>query len=284
MDEKIYEKTLKTFNGDDLATSVFLKKYAMSDADGNILETSLDDVKKRMLKAIMKVETKKEIEQDYKELLKRFLPGGRVLYGLGNEYDENSSFSNCYVLSNPQDSLESIFETAKKQARIYSRGGGCGLDVSNLRPSGSKVNNVAKTSTGAVSFMDLYSQITGLIAGHGRRGALLLTMDCKSPDLINFINVKAGNDKTKIQFANISIKITDDFMKAVESDDDWEMSFVSKHETITKKENARKIWDLIVESNWKGAEPGMLFWDTILSSPASCFEKSKPISCNPCAR
>jgi ribonucleoside-diphosphate reductase alpha chain len=224
------------------------------------------------------------MEEAYYQLLKRFLPAGRVCYGLGNPNDDNSTFSNCYVNKQPGDSLESIFDVAAKQARIFSRGGGVGIDVSKLRPANAKVKNVAKSSTGAVSFMDLYSMVTGLISQFSRRGALMLTIDCTHPDLVEFIKVKAGNDKTKIQFANISVKITDDFMKAVENDSDWEMSFVSEHETITKTEKARVIWDIIVESNWRGAEPGILFWDNILTSPSSCFEVSKPISTNPCFR
>lgn len=280
--DAIYKKALSSFNGDDLATSVYLKKYAMTDGDGNIIETSLSETKERLVNAIMVKENKKEMREKYRNLLNRFLPGGRIMYGLGNESDEVSTLSNCYVIGNPSDSIESIFEIAKKQAMIFSKGGGVGLDVSGLRPKNAKVNNSAKTTSGVVSFMDLYSQVTGLIAMHNRRGALMITLSCTHPDLIEFIKIKGGNDNTKIQFANISIRISDEFMKAVENDDDWEMKFTTQHETIIKTEKAKKVWELIVESNWKGAEPGLLFWDKVLTSPSSCFEKSRPIGTNPC--
>lgn len=280
--EQAYEKSLESFGGDSLATSVFLKKYAVQ-KDGKYYETSMSDMRDRLANGIMDVEPNKDLKPKFRDLLNRFLPAGRICYGLSNPNDDNATFSNCYVVQSPTDSLESIFKTAGEQARIFSRGGGVGIDVSKLRPVNAKVNNVAKTSTGSVSFMDLYSMVTGLISQNSRRGALMLTIDCKHPDLIDFIKVKGGNDKTKVQFANISIKITDDFMKAVESDSDWEMKFVTEHgDEVIKTEKASLIWDLIVESNWKGAEPGQLYWDKMLTSPASMFEYSRPISTNPC--
>lgn len=281
--DEIYPKTLESFGGDELAASVFLKKYANNDGV-NYQEATMDDLRDRLSKEINDVEKRFGSKTyDFRDLLNRFLPGGRICYGLGNKLVENSTLSNCYVLPAPTDSLESIFNTASQQARIFSRGGGVGFDVSKLRPVNAKVNNVALTSTGAVSFMDLYSMVTGLISQNSRRGALMLTMDCHHPDLIEFIKVKGGNDKTKVQYANVSVRITDDFMQAVESNSDWTMKFVTEHgDEIVKTEKAKDIWDLLVESNWNGAEPGILFWDAITSSPASSFQFSKPISTNPC--
>jgi ribonucleoside-diphosphate reductase alpha chain len=143
------DKTLESFNNDELASSVFLKKYALRDDNNNILEYTLEETKDRLVKGILEVDDKK-YENSFKELLNYFMPGGRIVYALGNKYANNATFSNCYVLDSPNDNLESIFGTAANQARIFSRGGGVGLDISKLRPNNSKVNNVAKTSTGAV--------------------------------------------------------------------------------------------------------------------------------------
>lgn len=284
--EEANKKAMDYFGGDELAAQVFLKKYARTDGV-NYLESNMDDLRDRLSREISDVETRlsgrTHDSHDFRDLLNRFLPAGRICYGLGNDLMKNSTLSNCFVIPSPKDNLESIFETAAQQARIFSRGGGVGLDVSNLRPVNAKVNNVALTSTGAVSFMDLYSMVTGLISQNSRRGALMLTMDCHHPDLIEFIKVKGGNDKTKVQFANVSVKITNDFMRAVETDGDWTMTFVTEHgDEIVRTEKAKDIWDLLVESNWNGAEPGILFWDAITQSPTSVFEVSKPISTNPC--
>ena len=170
---------------------------------------------------------------------------------------------NCYVISPPEDSIESIFDCAKKLARTYSYGGGCGTDLSNLAPRGAVVRNSAKSTTGSVSFMDLYSLVTGLICQQGRRGALMLSLSCKHPDLEEFINIKSDLDK--VTKANISVRITDDFMKAVKEDNDWELSFTRKEtgENISKTVRARDIFKMLCKNNWDMAEPGMLFWDRI---------------------
>jgi len=274
------KRTIANFKGDELAATVFEGKYALRNENDVVIEFSLNDVWRRMLKAI------KEIDNyDFSELQDNFIPAGRVLYALGNPYDKTSTLSNCYVTDIEEDSIEGIFDAAKRQARIFSKGGGVGIDISKLRPKGAKVNNSAKTTTGAVSFMDLFSQVTGLIGQHGRRGALLLSMDITHPDIIEYIRVKGGKDKTKVQFANISVKITNEFMKAVENDDEWEMIYhlEDENKVIKKTEKAKVIWDLIVESNYAGAEPGLLYWDAIIDNdPSSVFEETKPISTNPC--
>lgn len=195
---------------------------------------------------------------------KKFLFGGRILAsrGLAEKEHRRVTMSNCYVLSAPEDNLESIFDTAKKLARTYSAGGGVGIDISKLAPKGAKVNNAAKTTSGAVSFMELYSMVTGLIGQEGRRGALMLSLDCHHPDLEDFIEIKT--DLNKVTKANISVKITDDFMQAVFDKKPFKLSFTRETgETIEKEVDAAKIFNRLAETNYDYGEPGMLFWDNI---------------------
>lgn len=203
---------------------------------------------------------------ELRELIKskKFLFGGRILSNRGlNKYGEKVTLSNCYVITPPEDSIESIFDCAKKLARTYSYGGGCGVDISNLSPNGAKVNNTAKKTSGAVSFMDLYSLVTGLIGQNGRRGALMLSLSCEHPDLEEFIEIKS--DLNRVTKANISIRITDKFMEAVKNKEPFTLSFtrIETGETITKVVDAYSIFHKICEMNWDYAEPGMLFWDRI---------------------
>ena len=194
---------------------------------------------------------------------KKFLPGGRILAGRGlSSENRKLTLSNCYV-TDTDDSIEDIFETAKKIARTFSYGGGTGVDISKLAPKGAKVRNAANTSTGAVSFMDLYSLVTGLIGQNNRRGALMLSMSCEHPDIEEFIDVK--NDLNRVNYANISVRMTNKFMEAVEKDETFTLSFTRKAtgEVIEKTVRARDIFHKIAENNWHTGEPGMLFWDTI---------------------
>ena len=193
---------------------------------------------------------------------KKFIFGGRILANRGlDKKGKKITLSNCYVISSPEDNLESIFETATKLARTYSYGGGCGVDVSKLRPKNSKVNNAAKSTSGCTSFMDFYSYVTGLIGQEGRRGALMLSIDCTHPDLEEFINLKS--DLNKCTKANISVKVSNDFMKAVEENSTWKLSFNNGDELIEKTVNARDIFKLLAQRNWEMAEPGILYWDNI---------------------
>lgn len=197
-------------------------------------------------------------------LSKKFLFGGRILSNRGvNDENEKTTYSNCYVISPPEDNIESIYNTAKKLARTYSYGGGCGIDISKLSPKGSKVRNQAKNTSGAVSFMDTFSQVTEQIGQNGRRGALMISIDCTHPDLEDFITVKS--DLGKVTAANISVRVTDDFMEAVLNDDDWELSFERPEtgEKITKTVRAKDVYHLLCKNNWDYAEPGILFWDKI---------------------
>lgn len=216
---------------------------------------------------------------------KKFMPAGRILSGRGlNKKGRKITYSNCYVLAKPEDSIESIFDTAKYLARTYSYGGGCGVNISNLRPCGAKVNNAAQTTTGSVSFMDLYSMVTGLIGMRGRRGALMLNMDVSHPDIENFIDVK--NDLSKVVYANTSVNVDNDFMKAVKENKDYTLHFKVKAtgEEITKTINARELFKKLALNNWNMAEPGILFQDRINSwHLMSAFDNFEFAGVNPCA-
>lgn len=225
--------------------------------------------------------------EDIKKLIieKKFIFGGRILANRGlDKKGRKISLSNCYVISPPEDNIESIFDCAKKLARTYSYGGGCGVDLSKLAPRGAKVNNAAKETTGAVSFMDLYSLVTGLIGQAGRRGALMLSLSCEHPDLEEFIGIKSDLDRcTK---ANISIRITDKFMAAVKNKTPFTLSFtrVETGEVITKEIDAHEVFHKICEMNWDYAEPGMLFWDRIENwNLLSCDDNFHYAGTNPCA-
>lgn len=224
-------------------------------------------------------------DADVVELIvhKKFLFGGRILSNRGID-DEKVTYSNCYVITPPEDNIESIYDTAKKLARTYSYGGGCGIDISKLAPCGAKVNNQAKSTSGAVSFMDTFSQVTEQIGQNGRRGALMISIDCTHPDLEKFITVKS--DLNKVTSANISVRVTDRFMVAVKNDEDWELYYKRDEtgEEIKKTVKARDIFDLLCRNNWDYAEPGILYWDRItnwnLVSNDKDFEYA---GVNPCA-
>ena len=214
---------------------------------------------------------------------KKFLPAGRILSNRGID-DEKCSLSNCYVITPPEDNIESIYETCSKLARTYSYGGGCGIDISNLAPEGAKVHNQAKATSGAVSFMDTFSQVTEQIGQNGRRGALMISISDTHPDLEKFITIKS--DLNKVNYANISVKISDAFMKAVEEDKDWELKFERKEtgEVISKTVKAKELFRKLCEQNWNYAEPGMLFWDRINNYNLLSNTKSfKYAGVNPCA-
>lgn len=225
----------------------------------------------------------KDIAKLIKE--KKFLFGGRILANRGLENKGRKiSLSNCYVIAPPEDNIESIFDCAKKLARTYSYGGGCGVDISKLSPRGARVNNAAKETTGSVSFMDLYSMVTGLIGQSGRRGALMLSISCEHPDLEEFIEIKSDLDR--VTKANISIRITDKFMAAVRNKQPFELSFtrIETGEIITKTVDAYSIFHKMCEMNWDYAEPGMLFWDRINNwNLLSCDDEFEYAGTNPCA-
>jgi len=216
---------------------------------------------------------------------KKFLFGGRILANRGtNQNGRKISLSNCYVIAPPEDNIESIFECATKLARTYSYGGGCGIDIGKLAPKGALIHNAAKETSGAVSFMDLYSTVTGLIGQGGRRGALMISIPCDHPDLEEFIKIKQNTDK--VTKANISIRVTDEFMRAVEERKPYTLKFTreSSGEEIVKEIDAHEIFMKMCEANWDWGEPGLLFWDNIekynLLSEDNSF---KYAGVNPCA-
>lgn len=214
---------------------------------------------------------------------KKFIPGGRILSNRGIT-DTRVTYSNCYVITPPEDNIESIFESRKKLARTYSYGGGCGIDLSKLAPAGAKVHNQAEQTTGAVSFMQGYSQTTEEIGQAGRRGALMISLDCHHPDLLDFIDAKTSPDA--VTKANISVRVTDDFMEAVINDKKWVMSFTRPEtgETITKSARAKEIFEKLCKNNWDWGEPGILFWDTVSNYNLLEFDDTfEYAGVNPCA-
>ena len=216
---------------------------------------------------------------------KKFLFGGRILANRGLEYvGRKITLSNCYVIQPPEDEIESIFECAKKLARTYSYGGGCGIDISRLSPKGAKINNAAKETSGAVSFMDLYSLVTELIGQNGRRGALMISIDCSHPDVENFIDIKT--DLTRVTKANISVKISREFMEAVKQNGTFLLHYTREAtgERIQELIQARELFRHIAETNWDYAEPGALFWDRV--KEWNLLSNTKDFSyagVNPCA-
>lgn len=226
-------------------------------------------------------------DEDVKELIlsKKFLFAGRILSNRGTQGDGRKvTYSNCYVIPPPEDSLESIFDCAKNLARTFSYGGGCGIDISKLSPKGAHINNAAKETSGAVSFMDLYSLTTELIGQNGRRGALMISISCDHPDIEDFITIKSDLDK--ITKANLSIRVTDEFMRAVENDSTYTLSFTREEtgEEIKKTIKARELFDKFCYMNWDYGEPAFLFWDRVKSynllSEDDAFEYA---GVNPCA-
>ena len=225
----------------------------------------------------------REIAQLIRE--KKFLFGGRILSNRGLENEGRKvSLSNCYVVTPPEDNIESIFECAKKLGRTYSYGGGCGVDISGLAPRGARINNAAKETSGAVSFMELYSLVTELIGQNGRRGALMISIDCSHPDVESFVDLKT--DLNKVTKANISVRINREFMEAVKNDRPYRLHYTREAtgETIEKEINARELFRHIAEVNWDYGEPGALFWDRVCEwNLLSGTKEFSFAGVNPCA-
>lgn len=218
-------------------------------------------------------------------LEKKFLFGGRILSNRGMQKEGmKTTYSNCYVITPPEDNIESIFKCASNLARTFSYGGGCGIDISKLAPKGAVVRNSAKHTSGAVTFMDLYSMVTELIGQNGRRGALMISLECTHPDLLDFIDIK--NDLDRVTKANISLKITTEFMEAVKEKKKFKLKFKREEtgESITKTVDAYEVFKHICENNWNMAEPGILFWDRITTYNLVSEDKDFTFAgTNPCA-
>lgn len=282
------EKSTKYFDGDSLAAQVFLGKYALTTPDGDILEGTPDDMHKRLAKEFARIELKYPNPLSEKEIygwlkdFKYIVPQGSPMSGIGNPY-QTVSLSNCFVIESPYDSYGGILKTDQEEAQIMKRRGGVGFDISTIRPRGLATSNAAKTTDGIGVFMERFSNTCREVAQGGRRGALMLSISVHHPEIETFIKIK--QDKKKVTGANISIRLTDEFMKAVEADTDVELRFPvdSKKPSISKRTNAKAIWNQIVESAHASAEPGLLFWDTVeRETPTECYAAFKSTSTNPC--
>lgn len=290
--EQAYEATLKYFDGDELAARVWASKYALKDSYGNLYELTPDDMHLRIAREIARIERKYQnpmSEEAIYDLIKKFkyiVPQGSPMSGIGNEF-QVGSLSNCFVigLDGTPDSYGGIIKIDEEQVQLMKRRGGVGHDLSHIRPKGSPVKNSALTSTGLVPFMERYSNSTREVAQDGRRGALMLSVSIKHPDSEAFIDAKMTEGK--ITGANVSVRIDDDFMNAAINGKSYEQKYpIDSNEPLYKKEvEASAIWGKIIHNAWKSAEPGVLFWDTIIrESVPDCYADLgfKTISTNPC--
>ena len=290
--DQAYQATLKYFDGDALAAQVWVSKYALKDSDGNIFELTPDDMHRRLAAEIARIEAKYPQGMDKEEvfeLLRDFryiVPQGSPMAGIGNSM-QVGSLSNCFVvgLDGKPDSYGGIMRIDQEQVQLMKRRGGVGHDLSHLRPKGMAVKNSAHTSTGLVPFMERYSNSTREVAQDGRRGALMLTVSIKHPDAEGFIDAKMTPGK--ITGANVSVRIDDAFMKAVEAGTPYRQQYPvnSDEPLVTKDIDAGALWQKIVTNAWNSAEPGVLFWDTIRrESVPDCYADLgfETISTNPC--
>ncbi len=289
---EIMKESTQYFGGDELAASVWLNKYALKDSDGNCYERTPDNMHMRMAEQIHRIESKyanplpkEEIFHVLKDF-KYVIPQGGSMAGIGNQF-QIASLSNCFVIGNRgnADSYGGIMKIDEEQVQLMKRRGGVGHDLSHIRPKGSQVQNSALTSTGIVPFMERYSNSTREVAQDGRRGALMLSISIQHPDVEDFIDAKM--EGTKVTGANVSVKIDEAFMKAVESGQKYRLQYPvgdPNPQTIMDSD-ASKLWDKIVHNAWKSAEPGILFWDTILNeSIPDCYKDLhfETVSTNPC--
>lgn len=276
----IKRELLEYFNGDEMIAQIWLDKYALKDKQGVVLETTPLDMHIRLAKEFSRIEQNYPNPIEYDEILALLtdniiLPGGSLLYGIGNNHSI-SSLGNCFVIGNKADSYGGICTIDQEQIQLMKRRAGVGHDISHLRSKKSLVTNSAGSSTGAVSFMDRYSNSTREVAQGGRRGALMLTMDIDHPDIEEFITSK--DDTTKLTGANISVKIHNHFMNLAEAD----LKNVATRDDYSDYVKVHKIWGKLIHQAWKSAEPGVLFWDKIIEeSPADCYEEFESISTNP---
>ena len=290
--DEAFSASLKYFKGDDLAARVWVNKYALKDSDGNIFEKTPDDMHRRIAKEIARVEKKypnSMTEDEVFNLIKDFkyiVPQGSPMAGIGNKY-QVGSLSNCFVIGNDgnSDSYGGIMKIDQEQVQLMKRRGGVGHDLSHIRPKGSPVKNSALTSTGIVPFMERYSNSTREVAQDGRRGALMLSVSINHPDAEDFIDAKM--EQGKVTGANVSVRMDDTFMNAVKNEESYTQKYpiFSENPKYSKDIEANKLWKKIVHNAWKSAEPGILFWDTIINeSVPDCYADLgyKTVSTNPC--
>jgi len=282
------KEAVEFFGGDELRIRCFLDKYALRDPEGRVVEKTPLEMWKRLARELSSVEEAKEKQKEWQKrfywLLEdfRFIPGGRIMFGAGQP--RNATLLNCYVIPIKEDSIEGIFEWCKEAARTYSYGGGVGTDISILRPKGAPVHNAAICSTGSVSFMDLFSTTTGTIGQAGRRGALMITIRVDHPDVLDFIEIKSDPARTKVQFANISVRLTDEFIEAVQKDEEFLLHY--ENEVIGRFERrvrARELWERLIRNAHSSAEPGLIFWDTVKRESTTEYGGMEVITTNPCS-
>ena len=277
--QEVYDASLKYFKGDELAARVWASKYALKDSDGSFFELDPSDMHRRIAGEIVRMERKYPnpmSEEDVFELLDQFkyvVPQGSPMAGIGNNL-QVGSLSNCFVigLDGHPDSYGGIIRIDEEQVQLMKRRGGVGHDLSHIRPKGSPVKNSALTSTGLVPFMERYSNSTREVAQDGRRGALMMTVSIKHPDAEDFIDAKMVEGK--VTGANVSVKIDDDFMRAAVDGVPYRQQYpvVSDFPLVEKEIDAHALWSKIVHNAWKSAEPGVLFWDTVLrESVPDCY-------------
>ena len=284
-------ETSEYFGGDPLAPDVFMK-YALRNADGDLLETNPDQMHRRLAKEFAQIESCYPNPMSEEEIYGYFkdfgdiVPQGSPMSGIGNQY-QVQSLSNCFVIDSPQDSYGGILFSDQEQVQIMKRRGGVGFDVSNIRPKGLPTSNAARTTDGIGVFMERFSNSCREVAQGGRRGALMLSIDCRHPEIETFINIK--RDLKKVTGANISIRFTDEFMHAVKNNSEfalrWPVEKRVEEAEYTRTINAKEVWDKFVEAAWASAEPGALFWDNVTNNGTADIYESlgyKSISTNPC--
>lgn len=306
--DEVLKKCLEYFDGDQLAATTWINKYAMRDDDGKLIESNPDAMHKRMAKQFARIEAKHGLaadlgaktallseygqqrhpmtEDEIYNLFRNFkyvIPQGSVMAALGNPY-MLASLSNCVVIPEVYDSYGGIMYTDQQLVQLFKRRCGVGLDMSTIRPSGLRVNNAAGSTSGAVSFMERFSNTTREVSQNGRRGALMITMDIAHPDVEDFVTIK--QDLTKVTGANVSVRISDEFMKAVRDNKQYmhRWPIDAKKPKITKKVNARELWNTIIQCAHNTAEPGLIFWDRQhYYSTSSVYPEFKNTSTNPCS-
>lgn len=289
--QQALDASLNYFNGDELASRVFCDKYALRNNNDEILEDIPEKMHWRIANELARIESKKFNKplsnQDifnYLDKFKKIIMQGSPMFGIGNPY-HFVTLSNCYVLETPLDSYGGIHKTDEQLSQISKRRGGCGIDISHIRPTNTVVNNSSRTSTGIVPFMRRFSNSIREVGQGGRRGALMITISVHHPQILDFASIK--RDKNEVTGANISIKLTDEFLNAVDKDLEYEQRWPvdSKNPKISIKVKAKDVWKKIIENAHNMAEPGLLFWDTIIKeSPADCYSNQgfETISTNPC--
>lgn len=289
--EEALAKSIEYFNGDTLAAEVFLTKYAMTDTAGNLKESTPRDMHERLAREFARIEAKYPNPMSYDEIFglldkfEKIVPQGSPMAGIGNPY-QIQSISNCFVIDPPVDSYGGIFKADQELVQIAKRRGGVGLDISNIRPKGLPTSNAARTTDGITVFMERFSNSCREVAQGGRRGALMETISVHHMQIRDFIRIKQNRDK--VTGANISIRLSDEFLQAVEKGEKFQLRHPVNEKAnplVSEWIDAGQLWSEIIESAWKCAEPGLLFWDTLIrESPGDCYADLgyNTVGTNPC--